>query len=337
MPTLRNIYRKAFPRAGKAQQAYLAKLVFELGLKPSVMRSSVSASARFPNGCQGGLVISADFEMAWAFRYSKRKVDPIKMASLERGNLPQLLEVFDTHQVPVTWATVGHLFLRSCQRGDHDWMRRIPHFDGHWKYIEGDWFDHDPYTDSSRDSAWYAPDLVELILNSGVAHEFGCHTFSHLDCSDAHCPPEVLEDEIKASAAAALYWGITLRSFVFPGGTAGNYRVLRDNGFKIYRRRINHDIAYPFTDQNGLLVTASTSMFGKAFDWSAEYYVRRYRTILEKAMRSHTIAHLWLHPSVDAWTLKHVIPEVLKLAASYRDQGKLWIGTMGQLAELVSG
>ncbi len=216
-------------------------------------------------------------------------------------------------------------------------MTRIPHFDDHWRFVEGDWFDHDPYTDYKKDNAWYAPDLIEGILKSKVKHEFGCHTFTHIDCSYKNCPPQVLDDEIQACKDAAKPWGIEFKSLVFPGGTSGNYEILKKHGIKIYRKNTKYDLSMPYRDELGLLVTTSSGSFAKTSDWTAEYYVHRYKKIIDKAMKTGTIAHIWLHPSVDEWTLKNVIPEVLGYASEQREAGKLWIGTMGTVADHLDG
>jgi peptidoglycan/xylan/chitin deacetylase (PgdA/CDA1 family) len=329
------IYRRVRSLVGKKEQQKLTKLIFDLGLKPTIKPSD--KLVYYPNSGSGGLVISADFEMAWAFRYSKRTKDYLGVAAREREHLPLLIKLFEEFNIPITWATVGHLFLESCKKGDHDWMRRIPHFNDHWRFTRGDWFDHDPYTDYKKDSAWYAPDLIELILKSRVKHEMGCHSFSHIDCSYKNCPPEVLDDEIEACKMAASKWGIKFKSMVFPGGTAGNYEVLAKHGFQIYRKNTQYDLSIPYKDDLGLLVTTSSSSFGRLAGWSADYYVSRYKRIIDKAMKSGTIAHIWLHPSVDEWTLKNVIPAVLRYASDCRQEGKLWIGTMGDIPAQLFG
>lgn len=316
---------------GDKYKSALTKFIFDIGLKPTVRKNY--EEIKLPGGEKGGLIISADFEMAWAFRYSKRTKDYLTAALRERKHTPILVGLFEEYDIPITWATVGHLFLESCKKGDHDWMARIPHFDDHWRFIEGDWFDHDPYTDYMKDGAWYAPDLIEVILKSKVKHEFGCHTFSHIDCSYKNCPPQVLDDEIQACKDAAKPWGIEFKSFVFPGGTNGNYEILKKHGIKIYRKNTKFDLSMPYRDELGLLVTTSSSSFGKTNDWSAEYYVHRYKKFIDKAMKTGTIAHIWLHPSVDEWTLKNIIPEVLEYASEQREAGKLWVGTMDAVAD----
>lgn len=44
------------------------------------------------------------------------------------------------------------------------------------------------------------------------------------------------------------------------------------------------------------------------------------------------MCHFWFHPSIDEWFLKNVFPEILKYAAEKRDEGKLWVETMGGIA-----
>lgn len=333
---VRNIYGRLRSVLNSKQRGSLSKIVFKLTNKPYVLKNKTQIEQRFPVSATGGLTVSADFEMAWAFRYSKRAINPLEMAALERENIPPLLNLFKKYSIPITWATVGHLFLESCRQHDHDWMHRLPYFDEHWKYISGDWFDHDPRSNAKDNNAWYAPDLIEMILSNPVNHEIGCHTFSHIDCSDKNCPPEVFEDEIVASIEAAAKWDIKLKSMVFPGGTAGNYQILKKHGFEIYRKNIDYDLAYPFRDKLGLLITPSTSSFGKVFDWSANYYIYRFKKIIDKAIATNTIAHIWLHPSVDKWTIQNVIPNVLKYADNQRSKGKLWVGTMGQIADFIN-
>lgn len=329
MKTSRNIYNAVRNIVGEKQQQMLTKLIFDIGLKPTIKPSE--GQCYYPDGAKGGLVISADFEMAWAFRYSKRTKDFLGAAARERKHVPLLVKLFDEYNIPITWATVGHLFLDSCNKEDHVWMSRIPHFDDHWRFTEGDWFEHDPHTDYKKDSAWYAPDLIELILQSRVKHEIGCHSFSHIDCSYKNCPSEVLDDEIKACKIAAAQWDIEFKSFVFPGGTAGNYEILAKHDFQVYRKNTQYDLSIPYKDDLGLFVTTSSGSFGKTADWSADYYISRYKKIIDKAIKSGTIAHLWMHPSIDEWTLINVIPGVLRYASGRREEGKLWIGTMGDI------
>ena len=313
---------------------YFSQLVFQFCGKPFVKKDNLNQSIKFPGREKGGLIISADFEMAWAWRYTKTGMDHIKKARIERNNFPKIIELFEKYNIPITFAIVGHLFLKSCKRGDHDWMSRIPHFDDHWKFKEGDWFDHDPYSDYKDAPEWYAPDLIKLVQDSKVAHEIGTHTFSHIDFSYKNCPSEVASDEIKACISAAKSFGVNLESMVFPGKTFGNIEVLKENNFTIYRKRNDFELAYPYRDNLGLLVTTSSGCleFNSAYKWSADYFLSRLKKYLHKAISTNTIAHLWFHPSLDPDLLINVFPPFLAYSAKLRENGKLWIGTMKDIA-----
>ncbi|MBP6870615.1 MAG: polysaccharide deacetylase family protein [Bacteroidales bacterium] len=315
-------------------QSVLTRMVFALPWKPYVRHDGLDPSIKFPGKQRGGLILSADFEMSWALRYSKKSRNFLELGRRERENVPQIVKMLEEYNIPVTWATVGHLFLKECRKGDHDWMSRIPHFDDHWRFTEGDWFDHDPCSDYLQDGEWYAPDLIGQILQSKVGHEMGCHTFSHIDCTYKNCPPQVLDDELTACARVAADYRLKLTSMVFPGGTAGNFEILKKHGYRIYRKNIRAELAYPFYDEHGLLITpTSASIADNGLGWSKEYYLYRYKKYIDKAIRTHTVAHLWFHPSIDPRTLHEVFPQVLKYAATRRDAGKLWIGTMGEMAD----
>lgn len=298
-------------------------------------RPSVDPLALDKNDRKPWLVISADFELGWAFRYAKQNRHPLKMAAQTRSNFPFLIKMFDDYSIPITWATVGHLFLEKCKRGDHDWMRRIPHFENrNWSYKSGDWFDCDPYTEWTKAKEWYAPDLIEDILSSKPEHEIGCHSFSHIDFTYDFCPPEVAEDEIKACIELFQSWGIQPKSFVFPGGTYGNFEVLKSNGFFAYRKRMNFELNYSQKDDFGLTVIPSSCGLGdNGLGWSKEYFIDRYEKYIDKAIDTQTICHFWFHPSLDEWFLKQVFPEILAYAAEKRDKGELFIGTMAEITE----
>lgn len=312
----------------------LDRLSISTSIRPYVRKHNTTLG--FPGKEKGGLVISADFELGWAFRYSKKNNNPIKMAEQSRINFPFFLKLFDQYQIPITWATVGHLMLKSCKKGDHDWMHRIPYFklDHKWNFCDGDWYDYDPYSDYQENNAWYAPDLVELILNAKVKHEIGCHSFSHIDFSNENCPREVAEDEIKACINAAKPWDIDLKSMVFPGGSYGNIAVLDKYGFSTYRRNLRQKLAFPYKDNFGLIVTHSTQMVGISNkDWDLDYHAWRLKKFILKAIDTGTIVHLWFHPS-DNNALK-IFKILLPFIDSLREKNILWTGKMDDLNKLI--
>jgi peptidoglycan/xylan/chitin deacetylase (PgdA/CDA1 family) len=187
------------------------------------------------------------------------------------------------------------------------------------------------------DNQWYASDLIELILNSKIPHEISTHTFSHIDFSDKICPPQVADDELKGCIESMKSYGLSPKSMVFPGGTYGNISVLKKYGIQIYRKNTEFDMAYPYYDDHRLLVSPTTACFGHTHKtWSAEYYIYRFKTYLNKAIKTGTIAHFWFHPSFDKWTLHNVMPPVLEYANKLRENNKLWIGTLNDISKFIN-
>lgn len=330
------LYGKLRDRSPKNVRCLLKRAVFSLTDKPSVTATGGSAASLRAAGFKGGLVISADFELAWGWRYSKKMEDPLKMALKARGNLPRLIRIFDEYRIPVTWATVGHLMLSSCNDRTHSWMKRIPHFENkRWRFDRGDWFEHDPCTSWEKARAWYAPDIVEAILDARAGHEIGCHTFSHIDMSDRNCPREVAEDEIRACKEAAREWGLKLNSFVFAGGTYGNFDVLKEYGFTNYRRKLSHDLSYPWPDEHGLVVLPSSAELNDdGCGWSREYHISRLIKYLDRAAHTRTVCHFWFHPSMAPWFVYDVLPPVMRHAAELREKDLLWTQTMSTTAAM---
>ena len=335
---MKRLYRNLRKHLSNKQKGKLSRLVFLISRRPVIKIDSINPAKKFPEGQKGGLIISADFELAWAWRYTKTGANYLEKARRARTNLPEIINVLNTFNVPITFSTVGHLFLEKCNKGDHDWMARIPHFDDHWKFINGDWFDHDPYSNYKKAPEWYAPDLIQMIQNSKANHEIGTHTFSHIDFSYKNCPEEVADDELKACVIAAKHYNIKLKSLVFPGGTWGNIEALKRHGIQIYRKNVEQDLAYPWRDEHGLLVTNSSGAleYDRNYGWTSDYFVSRLKKNIDKAIKTNTIAHLWFHPSLDPYFLKEIFPPFLRYVSKQRDNGELWVGTMSQIAEHIN-
>lgn len=330
---------KIYHLLSQKQKKYVNRHFAFLSPKPYVLSDNLDTGLKYPNGEKGGVIITADFELAWAVRYSRSCENPLENAKRERENVPVIIDTLERYSIPITWATVGHLFLTGCKKGDHDWLKRIPYFTNRqWEYTKGDWFDCDPYSNVENSPEWYAPDLIKLILDSGVKHEIGCHTFSHIDCSDNNCPPQVIDDELTACEQSAESWGIEFRSMAFPAGTAGNFEILKKHGIKIYRRRTGkYEIGYPFRDRTGLLVSLTgPGIKVRFFDGNINNDFRRYKKAVDKALRNNSLIHLWFHPSEDVITITRLFPAILEYLAEQRDRKVLWVGTMDEMQEHIN-
>jgi peptidoglycan/xylan/chitin deacetylase (PgdA/CDA1 family) len=329
-----NVYSGIRSKLTNNNKGRLSKLILLTGLKPKLNKEVVSPFNK------GIVVFSADFEMAWAFRFSKTKRDMAdQMGKSERENVPRLLTLFEKYGIPVTWAIVGHLFLNECKKNDQgvahpDMPRPLYYENRNWLYNSGDWYDHDPGTNEITDPAWYAPDLIDRIISATSGHEIGCHSFSHLDFTYKNCPKEIADAELHTCRTLAEKKGIHLKSFVFPGGTFGNYESLKENDFSCYRKPMKYHLDLPYIDTFGLIAIPSSLGLDKdPYGWSYDFHLKMIRKFLEKTVTHKLICHFWFHPSMNKLYLDNVMPEIVRMVGEFRDKGMLKVLTMGVLAE----
>lgn len=296
---------------------FLNKVKFGFGLDPKVEKRE-DYSKYIPNGYKSVLILYADFELAWAWRYSKGIVNPInyseKLGNYERKNIPEILEICENFNIPITWATVGHLFLDRCDRNSgkpHPSILRPDYFENKfWRYTNGDWFDADPCSDLDKNGSWYCPDLIKLILSQKTKHEIGCHTFSHLDCTDENCSPEIFNSDIQACKTAAEELGVNMTSFVHPAHTIGNLDGLISTGFTSYRTDYDNILGYPNLYKGKLWEIKSTWEFVCFDDWSNKYHLKRYNEIIKRSIKNNTVCTLWFHPSINIRFIREIMPSI---------------------------
>jgi peptidoglycan/xylan/chitin deacetylase (PgdA/CDA1 family) len=333
--TLIDLYSKLRRKFSSKNQGRLTKLLVLLRLKPKV---NLKVFSPFEKGI---VVLSADFEMAWAFRYSKTQFYNAEQKGIEeRNNIPILLKLFNKYKIPVTWATVGHLFLKECIKNGsnaHPEMPRPGFFENkNWKFDSGDWYQHDPCTNFELSPAWYASDLIDMIIESKIKHEIGSHTFSHIDFTYNNCTHNLALAELDECTRLAEKKGIKLKSMVFPGGTAGNYETLVEKGFTCYRKPMDYHIDLPYVDKYGLVAIPSSLELNKdPYGWSKSFHLKILKSYLDKTASSKLVCHFWFHPSMDIWYLNSILPDFLEMLTDYTNVGKVNILTMQELADIV--
>ncbi|MBK7872925.1 MAG: polysaccharide deacetylase family protein [Saprospiraceae bacterium] len=316
-------------------KSQLSKIKFALSFNPIIEKSS-DREKYIPRNYDAVFTLTADFELAWAPRYNNTSrnsyQDAIRLARQERENIPKLLTLFDQYNIPITWATVGHLFLDSCemdhQGKKHSEIPPVPEYNGpYWDFHNDDWFEYDPCTNLEEDPEWYAPDLVQMILESKVKHEIGCHTFSHIDCRDEVCPSDLFISEITKCQALAKAFDIEMKSFVHPGHTVGNLDNLALLGFTSFQSDPGNILGYPIQHQNGLWEFKRTMDCYLRKEWSIDYHINRYKKIIDRAIQSNTLCNLWFHPSLSPVFVNDIFPALLAYIDSKRDS--IWITTVG--------
>ena len=295
-------------------------------------------------------IMSLDTESIWGYAAypSHKDIGLLKRDDTKgRGCIDILLSLFEKHNIPATWAVVGHLFLDYCEKEDG-----IPHKD--MPGFRVDWYSSDPCTDIQRDPLYYGKDIVEKIISNRIEHEIGYHSFSHVPFSE--CSREVAEAEIKEGIRLAKEFGITLKSFVFPENKIGHIDVLKEKGFKIYRGEnlgrydpnqgflirkfnagIDEMIAPPAEPKwmDGIWEIPSSMFF---CDPQIKFSVLpRAKIGLYRAIKSKKVFHIYLHPHdlLRYSLLKEDLDKFLGIVAKKRDEGKIEVMTMGELEEVL--
>jgi Polysaccharide deacetylase len=330
---IKNLYGN-FPQPGRRM---LSRLDYRLASIPFIYR--VRGSHPDQGLQRGAVVFSLDFEMAWAWQYSKNTGEDFVAKGLhEREMTPRLIGAFEEYSLPATWATVGHLFLDSCQRG-HDGLAHPDivhpgHFENQfWTFQSGDWYQYDPCSNVRNDPAWYAPDLIGQILESRVKHEIACHSFSHI--SFGACSGEVAAAELDACFEAMRPYGLTPSTWVFPRHDEGNFKVLADHGFKIVRSfpRTWAKLTLPLLRDDGMWGVHVSTAIDRGDRWPMEDRLLRLKTFADAAARSRMAAHIWFHPSLPRREMTDLLFPFLRYCADMRERGELDILTMEGLVE----
>jgi len=295
------------------------------------------------------IVISIDTELIWSYPLNPeaRGVGLLKRDNGKsyRVAVDSLLYIFEKYDIQVTWAIAGHVFLDHCDREEGIAHKGMPRF-------RDDWYSQDPCSDIHQAPMYYGRDIVEKILSSPIRHEIGYHSFSHVPFSE--CSWEVAEAEVKEGVRLAKQFGIKLESFVFPYNKIGHLDVLREQGFRIYRGEtfnrsdieqktpirmantaMDKIIARPVEPvwRDGIWEIPGSVYFSDSRWPFGLTLASRCKLGIERAIRENKVFHIWFHP-MDLLTqpLTGHIDRLLNWVSKRRDEGKIQVMTMGELA-----
>lgn len=286
----------------------------------------MTSDKRPRNGC---FVISLDFELMWGVR-DKRSINDYGDNILQVHNvIPQLLQLFETYQVNVTFSTVGFLFAKDYD----DLLSFLP--------VERPSYNDtrlDPYPDIDsirlneiNKDYYFACNLIEKIKKSG-RHEIGSHTFSHYYCLEPGQTIHQFGADLLAARKIAAIRGITVRSLVFPRNQFNHeyLSVCKETGIDTYR---GNPLSWLYTAKNkqdeslfrrvlrfldayinisghhtysmdkiksGLLYNVAASRFLRPFskkliflEWLKLYRIKK---SMSYAAYNNQVFHLWWHP-----------------------------------------
>jgi peptidoglycan/xylan/chitin deacetylase (PgdA/CDA1 family) len=301
------------------------------GVSPPKRILSGIEIAPFKDNADAASCISADFEMGWGWR-SRGREGARLMGERERNHVPLILALLKEYSVPITWATIGHLFLESCARCGrglaHSTMPR-PVSDGTWT---GDWYWPDPCSNLRDAPAWYAPDLVQQIVDSNVGHEIGTHSFSHINFQAPYSSPDVVRSELEACSDVMRPFGLTPRTLIFPRHQAeySYLSLLASCGVAVVRHRDTEvRLSYPERMGAGVyrIYESMNLRIAKHYD-----YLEKVKIFIGRAMDRRAAYALWFHPSDPVEWFDPQLRAILQYMAAERRRGRLWITTMQELA-----
>jgi len=259
----------------------------------------------------GRVVFSLDFELGWGHRSpNPAYVDRLaEQRSRLHAEVRRLVDLFDEHGVPATWAVVGKL----VEDGEED--------------------------------VFHAPRTFEYLLNADADHDIGFHSHEHRPY-DELTGSEARQD-IEDGVAALQDWDVTPTSFVFPGNRVTHTDLLAEYGFSCYRvppallwrARVRH-LLTPGTHSLPQEATPPIGIPSSAF--LAARRPSRYRVWhalrgLQRARARGKLVHYWLHPHnvVTDGSLRAELETLLGRVRRAADAGEVQVETMAQAAAAV--
>ena len=291
----------------------------------------------------GSVVISVDAELGWGFH--DLPGPPTERVEAGRRGWRRLLELFGDHELPATWAVVGHLLLEEC--------------DGHHRSHPAgpEWFARERTDWRDRPELRFGRELVTAVLEGPVEHEVGSHSFSHVLFGETS--REVARAELHRSRELAAAAELPFDSFVYPRNDVGHRDVLAEHGIVAYRGETPTPegiravvagelgrslLVEPHVDEYGL-VNVPASLFAFGFEGAArraterlwdDPMVRLARRGVDEAVDGDGVFHLWLHPNnlVDAADDRRM-DAILAHVARRRAETELTVETMGAVGRRV--
>ena len=282
---------------------------------------------------KGIFTISLDFELHWG-GFEKWPLENYKEYFLNtRQVIPEMLHLFNKHEIHVTWAGVGMLFHSSRESLLAHSPAQRPSYEvaelSAYHYIKEDGIgateDEDPFH--------FAGSIVKKITDTPF-QELGSHTFAHYYCNEAGQTLEQFRADLRAAQASAALYGKKLRSLVFPRNQFNEdyLKVCFEEGFVAVRdnprdwfwniestqqesswKRLNRgvDAYWPVGKKNTYSLESIIQRPGLPLCIPASRLLRPYRPTelflnkmkiarineeMNRAASNNEVYHLWWHP-----------------------------------------
>ncbi len=310
-----------------------------------------TAGVTFPTGW---FCISLDFELAWGIVGEPGWHDYRHRLDNAPDTIDRLCKAFDAHEISATWATVGAIMLRSLDD----------------PLIEGRPLEHYREVLKGPRHQWFAPQLIERIIQCETQQDIGCHGFTHWLFDEANGAEEARARwELERCYSASMIAGLTPKSFVFPCNVEGFHQMLRDAGMFCYRGSPKSSQGGPAATRPGRAIQRASRLLDQALGlaptqvwperhpsgmWNipASAFLmplsgvrgiggsaarrRKLRAGMDRAAESGGLFHLWSHPHnfmADSERMLGLLEETLQSAAEARKRGDIRTGSMLEIAE----
>lgn len=278
----------------------------------------------------GKFVISLDFELHWGF-FDNRSLEDCK-AQLGRINsvIDRLIEIANTYNVNLTFATVGFLFAKDKIEVGKFLPKSKPNYSN--KKLNP--YDLLEELDEQNSPYYFAQKLIKRLKNQNQ-HEIGTHTFSHYYCYENGQTINDFKADIEAAIAIANNLNIDTKSIVFPRNQVhmDYVKVCEKLGIETYRGNswfnFNNDLqqrklkgyamkvsrildsyfnlsgsnSYKlenYNEENIKSVNIPASRFLRPYSPTLSTLenlkLNRIKSAMTKAAKRHEVYHLWWHP-----------------------------------------
>lgn len=270
------------------------------------------------------LIVSLDFELYWGVQDHSELPEYEDHVLGARKAIPQLLELFQKHDIHATWATVGFLFAENEQEVRSFFPKELPTYDN--EVLSGYRRFGTIGQNENTAPCFYAHSLIAQIAAT-PSQEIGSHTFSHYYCWESGQTTEQFRADMAAAKDIAHHYGFDVKTVVFPRNQCAPeysqilaeldfaaYRDIEDNWIhkKIKFRPLKRllrlaDVYLPLTGQggyipkieNGIVALMGSRMykpFFKPLGFLEGLKLRRIKKQMLHAAKNGLTFHLWWHP-----------------------------------------
>lgn len=322
-----------------------------------------------PNGAQGSLAFSFDWESAMGGAIHSKGMDPHDPAGAAQHGLEMrqgadwLAKLFADNNVKATFYATGYNLLdgnteRRTFSGDptYRWAKKGPSLWASDYWLTHKWYGDDPYGTVQSQPAWYFGDQTRTLLKAG--HEIAPHTFGHLYVRGSN--PQELSTDMGEWLNAAKVVGVPApTTFAFPWRSSNSltrdfYDVFYRLGIRAVTRVYEPDLkdGYTIGAVSGItnkqqweypdmavmpdfLLGSPSATMGEENGGGALTADDGLEVISQTLQRRGTTS-FWQHPEQLADDpsfagVRDTWTRVVQAAAHERDNGRLWLATVADI------